>query len=592
MSIANNIKELVDQVSGKIITYWSGVNDDDGTAMTDAKTDGYIFRKLGSIYLRLAEPKKVKLSIYGNLENLATATRIPNKIIIVDNDYNLQGDNVTLPAGLTLQFDGGSFYNGTLTGNSTKIIAGREYIFKTDLILAGSFEFGRVLPEWFGASATAGQTSNRNAIQRAFDAPGLEPIKLSQTYPITGTGAYCLLLSKNRNIYGTNQRTCIIRSDSAGATTSIIKIAIDATNGNGGFIGDARSLELSNFTAFHNAGGATALEIDCTPFVGLSSIHSGTFHHLTLTANEDNGGYSIVAKGSLAFSDIYNCELGSGIALGTGIEAQRIADGNRIYNNNITGKHVGIYLDILLGSYKTQIINNVITNRDGAVRIRNGQQVDIVRNQIEQFPGYGPNTSPYGAHIWVEGVDYFSKDINIEGNNFGGGGNAQNLVVLDNCQDSIIQKNRFNPGTASEVYLLAASKGNKIYFDNKSDVPDRDDMFNLSVQDLGIGNFGTLQQSVAFGTFTSFLFYKDPASGEVIFRSNFSGPGGSSPSSTKMGELPNGFRPLENSYILTRNAVAPMILYIGTNGDIFNDQAITDNTFIGKGVRFAAAKPV
>lgn len=70
---------------------------------------------------------------------------------VIVSDINLQGETLTIPAGCTLDFQGGSFSNGTIVGNNTKIIAGLQKIFDTNVIFSGTWTLEAMYPQWFGA---------------------------------------------------------------------------------------------------------------------------------------------------------------------------------------------------------------------------------------------------------------------------------------------------------------------------------------------------------------------------------------------------------------------------------------------------------
>lgn len=66
-------------------------------------------------------------------------------------DVDLGGGTLTVATGSTLDFQGGSFSNGTIVGNNTKINAGLQKIFNIDIILNGTWNVNEAYPEWFGA---------------------------------------------------------------------------------------------------------------------------------------------------------------------------------------------------------------------------------------------------------------------------------------------------------------------------------------------------------------------------------------------------------------------------------------------------------
>lgn len=74
----------------------------------------------------------------------------PNVIYKITKDIDLGGETLTIPEGCTLDFQGGSFSNGTIVGNNTDIKADLRRIFGTDIEFGGIWNVVEVYPEWFG----------------------------------------------------------------------------------------------------------------------------------------------------------------------------------------------------------------------------------------------------------------------------------------------------------------------------------------------------------------------------------------------------------------------------------------------------------
>lgn len=157
---------------------------------------------------------------------------LTNTVFVIQYDYTL-GENITIPAGCTLQFDGGSINSGgsdkdTLTGNKTRISADLVKVFDTNLIFAGSWDVAESYPEWFYESNWT------TAINKAFSVS--KRVFLSGVYSLSNTEKdtngiyihipkYCTLTS--------NKRDNVTESDyniSVGTSTDCKVISMDMSS--------------------------------------------------------------------------------------------------------------------------------------------------------------------------------------------------------------------------------------------------------------------------------------------------------------------------------------------------------------------------
>ncbi len=109
------------------------------------------FSGMGRAYLR----KNISAS-----KNLLTQAMIgsANTRYVIQYDYDLNGQTVTLPEGCTLDFQGGTFTNGTLVGSDTLISrSGSNWIFD-NVSIDGTFGNSNVYLSWF--KAEDGSTDN------------------------------------------------------------------------------------------------------------------------------------------------------------------------------------------------------------------------------------------------------------------------------------------------------------------------------------------------------------------------------------------------------------------------------------------------
>jgi hypothetical protein len=154
----------------------------------------------GSLFTKV---KYVKRTVgITTLNNVFSYSNVVYKIV---GDIDLGGGTLTIATGSTLDFQGGSFSNGTIVGNNTKINAGLDKIFGTDVTLSGTWNIVDAYSEWFGAKKD-GISDDYLPIQKTLDSFRL--LKLNKgTYNIT----LPIKITSNTSIYGVNNKTCILQ---------------------------------------------------------------------------------------------------------------------------------------------------------------------------------------------------------------------------------------------------------------------------------------------------------------------------------------------------------------------------------------------
>ena len=156
------------------------------------------FSGLGRIILRkniveIEEPVygKVKKNILH--QDMFTQS---NTIYEIRYDFDLNGEEITIPEGCVLDFQGGSFSNGTIKGNSTAIEAGINKIFNYNINIIGTWNIECGYCEWFGYN-NDGTHDCYDYINKAFSLNHYVRL-LNKTYPIS----HKLVLSDYHKLIG------------------------------------------------------------------------------------------------------------------------------------------------------------------------------------------------------------------------------------------------------------------------------------------------------------------------------------------------------------------------------------------------------
>lgn len=126
----------------------------------------------------------------------------PNTIYEICNDFNLKGENLKLPVGSELRFNGGTLSNGILIGQETRITAAPIRIFDTSLTLMGTWDIVEAYPEWYGAIGD-GLTDDTESIRATIVNFNqlLIPVKINRPFRITQSVINSSVLPSNKHIY-------------------------------------------------------------------------------------------------------------------------------------------------------------------------------------------------------------------------------------------------------------------------------------------------------------------------------------------------------------------------------------------------------
>lgn len=129
-----------------------------------------------------------------------------NTTYVINREYTLIED-ILIPEGCSLKFTGGSFRGKhTVTGCNTIIVADKEEIFSSDIIIGGTWNVSEVYPEWFGAKGD-GVCDDAFAINRCFSFSSVDhPVRVLFTKPKYTVGEIINFSGKNNlSLEGTNK---------------------------------------------------------------------------------------------------------------------------------------------------------------------------------------------------------------------------------------------------------------------------------------------------------------------------------------------------------------------------------------------------
>lgn len=208
-------QKLITQVNESIKTVSNSVNaiaDDEDLVLVESENqeekinkklkfankayNASAFSGMGRAYLRknITSGKNVLTQAMMNKAN----TRY-----VIQYDYDLNGETITVPERCTLDFQGGSLKNGTVSGNNTRI-SGDKSFFPSTLSFAGTFILPTVYVDWFIPERNYGDYVDEY-INKAFDMARLIGAsvtfgnKLSQGYFIKS-----VIEASGVQVYGNN----------------------------------------------------------------------------------------------------------------------------------------------------------------------------------------------------------------------------------------------------------------------------------------------------------------------------------------------------------------------------------------------------
>lgn len=127
-----------------------------------------------------------------------------NVIYKITKDISLEGGTLTIPEGCTLDFQGGSFTNGTIVGTNSDIRADEHVTIFKGIVIEGTWKVKEINSGWFNFVQTAGY----NNLQNFNNLFTLTSDSFSGTVNIDG-GTYYITISGDTDFISINNNTIV-----------------------------------------------------------------------------------------------------------------------------------------------------------------------------------------------------------------------------------------------------------------------------------------------------------------------------------------------------------------------------------------------
>lgn len=224
-------------------------------SLKDRKYEPDKYSGLGRKILR-KRVVEIEDPIYGTQEKnllLQADFAEDNTIYEIRYDFDLNGEEITIPENCVLDFQGGSLSNGSVVGDGTYINANIYKIFNLNLSLKGNFSVPYIYSEWYGAIGD-GANDDSFAINKALSTPIITLRLLDKVYNVLNTTdvAYNVDSStKKANIIVPNNKIIIGTSTSDYTNNSTISVSENADSDFGLFI-SGRQVKLEGIRVISN----------------------------------------------------------------------------------------------------------------------------------------------------------------------------------------------------------------------------------------------------------------------------------------------------------------------------------------------------
>lgn len=200
--------ELSQQTTANIPDNEDLVAEENVLKFANKSYDVLTFSGIGRVFLR-------KNIVNGNNVLTQEMINLPNTRYIIQYDYDLNNQTITMQDGCVLDFQGGSLQNGEIVGVNTCIDSSINRIFY-NITLNGSYNIPEIFPQWFGANGD-GVTDDTDAITNAINT-GIRVRLFKGKYKISSP-----LIIKDGGLFGSSPKSTFILPNFSGNAIQISK---------------------------------------------------------------------------------------------------------------------------------------------------------------------------------------------------------------------------------------------------------------------------------------------------------------------------------------------------------------------------------
>jgi hypothetical protein len=347
-----------------------------------------------------------------------------------------------------------------------------------------------------------------------------------------------LTVDKPIHIMGTGYKSVISVKSTVPSTVDVIKLSPGAGNGWMYKIRDLAIKPASGTPARH------AILLD-TPVSGqfLSKL---MIEHNVLGAF---GGYGIASNNPVPYDGLFTSAIENN-RIENGILLDNAGSNINITGNFITGKNVGVTLNMIPGAVNVSISKNQIESKRGGVKITAGSEVKITNNVIVQNQTNDATAGERNLIHLSAPTGTISHTV-ISGNKLNGdpalnGNTLENAIYLNAASSTKIYHNVITKGVNEAIKITSTTSGTDIGYNNTINATGVN-----AVTDSGTGTIGSVKAATLENSWVDYdtvnyeaaSFIKD-GEGTVFLQGLIKN--GTTTSGTRLFVLPDGFKPKFN----------------------------------------------